>query len=337
VQSERLKTRFCRDLGIDHPILSAPLGGGTAGPELAAAVCDAGGLGFLGMGGLPARAIREHIRETRRRTSKPFGAGLLLPLLEGGEVEACVEERVPVLLLFWGDVAPHVEKAKRAGIRVFAQVGSVDEARAAAAAGVDAIVAQGYEAGGHVRGNTSLVTLIPAVCEAVAPLPVIAAGGIATGRGLVAALGLGAEAVLMGTRFVASDESRAADEYKQRIVRARAEDTVHTMLFDIGWPDAAHRVIRNKAIDEWEAAGRPPSGQRPGEGTIIGQMRIGNQMTDVPRYFVGSPMAGFQGDLDYTVLYAGESCGLVNDIKPAAAIVRDVVAEAEALLREPRS
>jgi NAD(P)H-dependent flavin oxidoreductase YrpB (nitropropane dioxygenase family) len=289
------------------------------------------------MGGLPARVIREHIRETRRRTSKPFGAGLLLPLLEGGEVEACVEERVPVLLFFWGDVAPHVEKAKRAGIRVFAQVGSVGEAKAAAAAGVDAIVAQGYEAGGHVRGTTPLATLIPEVRQAVAPLPVIAAGGIATGRGLVAALGLGAEAVSMGTRFVASDESRACDEYKQHIVRARAEDTVHTMLFDIGWPDAAHRVIRNKAIDEWEAAGRPPSGQRPGEGTVVGQMRIGDAMTDVPRYFVGSPMVGFEGDLDYTVLYAGESCGLVNDIKPAAAIVRDVIAEAEAVLREPRS
>ena len=329
-----LKTRFCRDLGIDHPILSAPLGGGTAGPELAAAVCDAGGFGFLGMGGLPALVIREQIRETRRRTSRPFGAGLLLPLLEGGEIEACVDERVSALLFFWGDVAPHMEKAKRAGIRVFAQVGSVGEAKAAAAAGVDAIVAQGYEAGGHVRGTTSIVTLVPAVCQAVAPLPVIAAGGIATGRGLVVALGLGAEAALMGTRFVASEESRASDEYKQRIVRARAEDTVHTMLFDIGWPDAAHRVIRNKAVDEWEAAGRPPSGQRPGEGTIVGQMRIGDAMTAVPRYFVGAPMIGFEGDLDYTALYAGESCNLVNDIKPVATIVRDVVAEAEAVLRE---
>ena len=259
-----LTTRLCRELSIEHPILCAPLGGGMAGPELAAAVSEAGGLGLLGMGGVPARVIREQIRDTRRRTSKPFGAGLLLPLLEGGEVDACIEERVSVLLFFWGDVAPHVEKVKRAGIRVFAQVGSVEEAKAAAAAGVDAIVAQGFEAGGHVRGTTSLMTLIPAVLQAVAPLPVIAAGGIATGRGMLAALGLGAEAVSMGTRFVASEESRAAPEYKQRIVRARAEDTVHTMLFDIGWPDAAHRVIRNKAIDEWEAAGSPPSGQRPG-------------------------------------------------------------------------
>jgi NAD(P)H-dependent flavin oxidoreductase YrpB (nitropropane dioxygenase family) len=281
-----LTTRLCRDLAIEHPILCAPLGGGMAGPELAAAVSEAGGLGLLGMGGVPARVIREHIRDTRRRTSKPFGAGLLLPLLEGGEVDAY------------------------------------------------AIVAQGFEAGGHVRGTTSLMTLIPAVRQAVAPLPVIAAGGIATGRGMLAALSLGAEAVSMGTRFVASEESRAAREYKQRIVRARAEDTVHTMLFDIGWPDAAHRVIRNKALDEWEAAGCPPSGQRPGEGTIVGRISFDGRLNDVPRYFVGSPLNGFEGDLDYTVLYAGESCSLVNEIKPAAAIVRDVVAEAESVLRE---
>lgn len=329
-----LKTRLCRDLGLDYPIISAPLGGGNAGPELAAAVSEAGGLGLLGMGGLAAPAIREQIRDTRRRTSKPFGAGLLLPLLEGGEVEACVEERVSVLLLFWGDPAPHVEKAKRAGIRVFAQVGSVAEAMAAAAAGVDAIVAQGFEAGGHVRGTTSLAALVPAVVQAAAPLPVVAAGGIATGRGLAAALVLGAQAALMGTRFVCSEEARASREYKERIVRARAEDTVHTMLFDVGWPDAAHRVLRNRAVDEWEAAGRPPSGRRPGEGTIVGRMRVGGEMTDVPRYFVGNPMIGFEGDLEYVALYAGESCSLVNDVKPAAAIVRDVVAEAEAVLRE---
>jgi len=336
-EARTLKTRLCRSLGIDNPIVCAPLGGGTAGPELAAAVSEAGGLGLLGMGGLPAPTIREQIRDTRRRTSKPFGVGLLLPLLEGGEVEACVDERVPVLLLFWGDVEPHVAKAKRAGIRVFAQVGSVPEARAAAAAGVDAIVAQGFEAGGHVRGTTSLATLVPAVVQAVAPLPVIAAGGIATGRGLVGALGLGAEAASMGTRFLASDESRASHGYKQRVVRACAEDTVHTMLFDIGWPDAAHRVLRNKAVQEWEAAGRPPSGQRPGEGTVIGRMALGGTMTDVPRYFVGNPMIGFEGDVEYAALYAGESCSLVDDVKPAAAIVREIVTQAEAVLRGLRA
>ncbi len=331
-----LHTRFCREFGIDYPILSAPLGGGNAGPELAASVSNAGGLGFLGMGGLPAHDIREQIRETRRRTSKPFGVGLLIPRLSGGELQACVDERVPVLLLFWGDVAPYLEQAKRAGIRVLAQVGSVAEARAAAEAGVDAIVAQGFEAGGHVRGTTALSALVPAVRDAVAPLPVVAAGGLATGRGLVAALRLGAEAVLMGTRFVASEEARAALEYKQRIVRARAEDTVHTQLFDVGWPDAAHRVLRNKAVDEWEMAGRPRSGHRPGEGAVVGRMPIGGASVDILRYSVRTPLTGFVGDLEYAALYAGESCGLIDDIKPAAAIVRDLVAEADAVLRDNR-
>jgi nitronate monooxygenase/enoyl-[acyl-carrier protein] reductase II len=259
--------------------------------------------------------------------------GLLLPFVQGGEVEACVEERVAALVLFWGDVRPHVAKAKRAGIPVLVQVGSVDEAKDAAVAGADAVIAQGFEAGGHVRGTISLVALLPAVVDAVKPLPVIAAGGIANGRGLVAALVLGAQAALLGTRFVCSEESRASQKYKERIVRARAGDTVHTALFDVGWPGAAHRVLRNKAIEEWEAAGRPPSGSRPGEGQIVGRMTVDGAMTEVPRYFVGNPTTDFDGDVELTALYAGESCELVNDVKPAGAIVRDVVREAEDVLK----
>ena len=331
-----LRTQLCRDLGIELPILSAPLGGGGAGPELAAAVSGAGGLGLLGMGGIAAPLIREQIRETRARTSKPFGVGLLVPFIAGGEVEACVEERVSVLLLFWGDIRPYIDQAKRARIPVFVQVGSVEEARDAAAVGASAVIAQGFEAGGHVRGTTSLAALLPAVVEAVQPLPVIAAGGIADGRGVAAALALGAQAVMMGTRFVCSEESRASRDYKDRIARARAEDTVHLTLFDVGWPDAPHRVLRNKAVTEWEAAGRPPPGQRPGEGEIVGRMTVDGAMTDVPRYFVGNPMSDFDGDLEYAALYAGESCNLVHDVQPAAAIVRDVAREAEEILRTLR-
>ena len=328
-----LRTRLCRDLGIELPIVSAPLGGGNAGPELASAVSNAGALGLLGMGGVPEAVMREQIRETRARTANPFGVGLLIPFLGGGEIEACIEERVPVLLLFWGECRAHVETARAAGIPVLVQVGSVDEAREAAAAGASAVVAQGFEAGGHVRGTTSLAVLVPAVVDAVRPLPVIAAGGLADGRGIVAAFALGAEAAMMGTRFVCSEESRASREYKERIVGARAEDTVHTMLFDVGWPDAAHRVLRNKAIDEWEAAGRPPSGQRPGEGTIVGRTPAAGAMMDVPRYYVGNPMIGFEGDVEYLALYAGHSCSIVNDVKPAATIVREAAREAEEILR----
>jgi NAD(P)H-dependent flavin oxidoreductase YrpB (nitropropane dioxygenase family) len=147
------------------------------------------------------------------------------------------------------------------------------------------------------------------------------------------ALALGAQAVMMGTRFVCSEESRASREYKERIVRARAKDTVHTMLFDVGCPDAPHRVLRNKAIEEWNAAGRPESGRRPGEGEIVGRMTRHGKTFDVPRSSAATPMTDFEGDMEYAALYAGESCDLVNDVKPAAAIVRDVVREAEEVLK----
>jgi nitronate monooxygenase/enoyl-[acyl-carrier protein] reductase II len=199
---------------------------------------------------------------------------------------------------------------------------------------VDAIIAQGVEAGGHVKSTTSLLTTVPAVVEAVKPVPVIAAGGVANGKGVVAALSLGAQAVSMGTRFLCSEEASVTREYKERVVKSKAEDTVYTFLFDVGWPDAAHRVLRNKAIDEWEAAGRPASGQRPGEGSVIGTMPVAGNTLEIPKYSAFPPQPGFTGDLEYAALYAGESCRLVNDIKPAARIVRDLVREAEEVIEQ---
>ncbi len=331
-----LKTALCRQLGIEYPIFSVGMGGGMAGPALVAAVSNAGACGVLGMGGLPAPYIRQQIQHLRTLTDKPFGVNILLPLLQEGQIEACLDEKVPILVLFWGDPKPYVEEAHRHGTKVFVQVGSVEEARAAAEAGVDAIIAQGVEAGGHVKSTTSLTTIVPAVVEAVKPLPVIAAGGIANGRGVVAALSLGAQAVSMGTRFLCSEETSVIRAYKERVVKSKAEDTVYTLLFDIGWPEAAHRVLRNKAVEEWEAAGRPASGQRPGEGSVIGTMPLAGTTVAAVRYGVFPPMPGFTGDMEYTALYAGESCSLVNDIKPAAQIVRDIVREAREVIEKMR-
>jgi nitronate monooxygenase len=182
----------------------------------------------------------------------------------------------------WGDPSPYVERAYGVGTRVVSHVGSVEEAKAVAAAGVDAVMIQGVEAGGHVRGTEALSIVLPATVDAVAPLPVAASGGIADGRGVSAALCLGAQAVSLGTRFLCSDESRAA--YKERVVAASGKDTYYTKLFDIEWPDAAHRVLRNRIVDEWEAAGSPVSGQRPGEGEISGRMPIGGETIELPRY-----------------------------------------------------
>ena len=332
-----LKTRLCRDWGFDVPILNAGMGGGLAGAELAAAVSNAGGLGVLGMGGVPPVAVREQIRRVRSLTQKPFGVNIILPLLEEGQIETCLDEGVPLLVLFWGDAKPFVERAHRVGTKLVPQVGSVEEAKAAADAGVDAVMIQGVESGGHVKGTTALSIVLPATIEAVKPLPVIAAGGVGDGRSLAAVLSAGAQAASIGTRFLCSDECAAAPAYKQRLVRARAEDTVHTLLFDVGWPNAAHRVLRNRAYAEWEAAGSPPTGRRPGEGVVFAKVPLGDAMVEIPRYHVFPPMLGFEGDVEYAALYAGQSCSLIDDVKPAAQIVRDLVRDAEAALQSSRS
>src|SRR5437764_14062175 len=197
-----LRTALCRELGIAHPIFSVGFGF-SAGPELVSAVSSAGGCGVVGCSGVPAGEIRRLIARAREMTDRPFGVNVIVAELERAEssdedrafvheeIAAVVEERAPVLVLFWGDPAPFVEDAHRNGVKVFIQVGSVAEARAAASAGVDAVIAQGIEAGGHVRGRTSIWDLLPAVVEAVKPVPVLASGGIGDGIGVARALTLG--------------------------------------------------------------------------------------------------------------------------------------------------
>ncbi len=326
------ETAFTRLFGLRYPIMQAPMGSVSAA-ALVAAVSNAGGLGMLAAAGLPADEVRQQIRQVRTLTANAFGVNLLLPVLQDGQLEACLDERVPLLSLFWGDPTPYVSRAHAAGLKVMVQVGSVAEATAAQAAGVDLIVAQGIEAGGHVRGRVATLVLVPAVADAVRPLPVVATGGIADGRGVAAVLALGAAGAALGTRFLASTEAAAHDEYKGRILQATADDTIHTTLFDIGWPDAPHRVLRNSVVDEWERAGRPTSGQRPHEGEMIGELRQGSLVMPVPRYAVLPAAAGFQGDVEKTALYAGQSCELVKDIRPAAAIVAELAREAAATLR----
>ena len=204
-----------------------------------------------------------------------------------------------MIVFFWGDPSPYVEDAHRDGVKVFVQVGSVQEAEGAADAGVDAVIAQGSEAGGHVRSTTSIWEIVPAIVEAVKPLPVLASGGIGDGAAIAKAIQLGAQGVSLGTRFVASEEAWVHQAYKERVIRSNADDTVLAdSLFDIGWPNAPHRVIRNKIVEEWEEAGRPQPGERPGEGTTIGTCRYPWGEEDPwERYEVGMLVPGFQGDV----------------------------------------
>jgi nitronate monooxygenase len=341
-----LQTALCRLLGIEHPVLSAGIGGG-ARAELVGAVSDAGGFGVLGASGIEPEAIRAEIERIRALTDRPFGINVIIAEDSEADLEedreffraqfrAAAEAGAAAVVLFWGDPAPLVDDAHALGLEVLIQVGLVEEAEAAAAAGVDAVIAQGVEAGGHVRGTTSVWELVPATVAAVSPLPVLASGGIGDGAGLARALSLGAQAVSLGTRFVASDESNAHPEYKRRVVASVAADTVYTEdLYDVWWPDAPHRTLRNRTFEEWEAAGRPASGTRPGEGTSIGRRRAqSGQIVEWPRYATGMATPDFDGDLDYAPLWAGESCSVVNDIKPAGEIVLELVRDAEVALAE---
>ncbi len=246
---------------------------------------------------------------------------------DGSDIEACFDARVEALVLFWGDVQPYVADAHKRKMYVVAQCGGADDAAAAADAGVDAVIIQGTEAGGHVKASAALRETLAAARASLGKLPIIAAGGIASGAGIETALSQGAAAVSLGTRFLASHESRALGDYKQRLVRAAAEDTVMTKLYDIGWPDANHRVIRNDTYNAWEDAGKPPPGQRPGEGDEIGRFDSGDGMVGIPRYAVYPPAVGFDGDLEAAPLYAGESVSAIAAVEPVAEIMTRLLDE----------
>ena len=338
-----IRTPVCELLGIDVPILSVGFGF-PARPELVAAVSGAGGLGVLGGSGVPPVETARRIARTHELTGRPFGLNLIIADLEDpntpaedlayldDQADAGLAAGIALLVLFWGPARTFVQRAHERGTRVALQVGSVDEARAAVADGVDIVIAQGIEAGGHVRGTTSIWTLLPAVVEAVGSVPVLASGGIGDGAGIARALGLGAQGVSLGTRFVASEEAGVHDAFKRRVVAARAGDTVYGTLFDVWWPDAPHRVLRNRIVEEWEAAGRPAPGHRPGEGTTIGTMHRPWGDTAWPRYATGMVTADFDGDPELAPMWAGESAALVHEIEPAATIVARLVHEAEAAL-----
>ncbi len=247
------------------------------------------------------------------------------------QVAVCLEERVPVLSLFWGDPAPWVERAHAAGVTVAHQVGSVEAARRAARAGVDLVIAQGVEAGGHVEGRVGTMVLVPRVVDAIAPVPVAAAGGIADARGLVAALALGAQAAVMGTRFLATPEATAHPLYKEKVVAATEEDTVHTLLFGGGWPAAPHRTLRTAFVEEW--LGREARGQeqRP-EEPIVGETRMGGMAVPVARFASLPPSGETTGEIASMSLLAGQSAGLVGEVKAAGAIVRELAEGARRII-----
>ncbi|CAA9544452.1 MAG: Enoyl-[acyl-carrier-protein] reductase [FMN] [uncultured Thermomicrobiales bacterium] len=315
-------TRLTELLGIDRPIVGAPMAG-TATAPLAAAISAAGGFGTIGASTSRWTAdrpdwLRAQIRAVRRVTDRPFGVGFILSYPNADDLVAvAIAERVAALCLSFGDPAPFIADARAAGIKTLVQVQTLAQARAAAAAGADAIAAQGAEAGGHT-GALGTLSFVPAAVDAVSPLPVIAAGGIADGRGLAAALMLGAEGVWMGTRFVASVEWEGEAWRKDRVAAASTDDTIWTLAYDLAselpFPDGiGGRVLRNAFTDAWHGREAEIAGRR-----VELQRQLETAETDA--------------DPRDAAVWAGSGAGLIHAVEPAADIVRRVVAEAERCL-----
>jgi len=324
-----LTTSLCRFLGITHPIIQAPI---WSSPELVAAVSNTGGLGMIQATWLEIGDLRNTIAAVRRKTSHPFGVNFVLSLTEEQDhanLDAALEAGVPIVSTFWADPAPVVERIHSAGALALHTVGSAEEARRVVDLGVDAVVAQGVEAGGHVWGQVGTMVLTPAVVDAVPDAHVIAAGGIADGRGLAAALALGAGAVWIGTRLLLAREANFHAAYRREVMAARETDTVLSSLFDDGWPDAPHRCLINDTVEAWLAAGRPGPGQRPNEGEIVAYDETGEPVT---RYSMMEPTEDMTGRVTSIAMYAGQGVGLTNEVAPVAEILENMVADASAIL-----
>jgi NAD(P)H-dependent flavin oxidoreductase YrpB (nitropropane dioxygenase family) len=316
-----LETAFTELVGCRLPIQLAAMGGGVTTPELVVAVSRAGGLGMLQRGG--TRPLAERIAEIEDARAGPFGVNFVPALGQGerDEIELAAS-RARLVEFFWADPDPEVVALVHAGGALAGwQVGSVDEARRAADAGCDLVVAQGVEAGGHVRGTVALLPLLAEVLEAVS-VPVVAAGGIASARSMAAVLAAGASAVRIGTRFLATSESGAHPDYVAALLASGQTDTVLTTAFGVGWPDAPHRVLAS-AVAAAEAL----------DDETVGALDVNGEPQPLPRLAARTPTREVTGTVEAMALYAGEGVGLLTEIEDAGSLVRELAEGAEALLR----
>jgi nitronate monooxygenase len=311
---------FMARFGLRYPIMQAPYGG----PALAAAISNAGALGTVSLWVGTGEAARERVQTMRQSTAQLFAVNYVLSF-EPRSLPTALDAGAPIVHFSWGvPTAAMTTMVRERRARFGVQIATVEGAAAALDAGASYLVCQGIEAGGHVQSSTPLYELLPRVVERAKDTPVLAAGGISRGGDIANALRAGASGVLVGTRFVATQESMAHPEYKAALVGAAAADTALSVCFQDGWPGAVHRTLRNRTLERWEAAGCPPVGQRPGEGDIVARLADGSP---VARYHFASPQRGVEGHVTDLALYAGAGVGAIIDLPPAAELIRRLWAE----------
>jgi nitronate monooxygenase len=309
---------LCDLLAIERPLVQAPIGGCDT-PRLVAAVAEAGGIGTLACTWTAPAALAAVVAQVRELTQRPYAANLVLWFDVDAQLEALLALAVPVVTFSWGQPGrERIERCHAAGARVIVQVGSAEGARQARESGADVLIAQGVEAGGHVQSTTPLAELLDEVLAVAGGLPVVAAGGLALRADVERVRTGGAAGAMLGTRFLATVESGAHDDYKAALVAADSHSTALTICFDGEWPQAPHRVLRNPTFERWEAAGCPPRGRRPGEGSPPA-VRAGRP---IPRYDDSPPAAGDEGAVHEMCLYAGQGCSAIEDV-PTVAVLLD--------------
>jgi len=330
-----ISTPITRSFGLSTPIVNAGMAM-VARPELAAAVCNAGGLGTIACDINPADILRQHVAETRRLTQRPFGIDLIGDFFTEDHLDVLIEGHVAVAIFFWSFPSPEqIARLKANDVAVWMQIGSVAEADQAASLGADALIVQGAEAGGHTRSVASTMTLFPRIRKRHADIPLLAAGGIADGSTMAAALVLGADAVWCGSRFLAAVESAAHDGYKAAVVDADVGDTEILHIYGPEWPDQPVRAILNQGARS--ALGREAAAIAEAEGQVAGMTRLNGIEIPFPRYSALLPTQDFVGDLEQTCLTAGQSAGNIGSVQTAAEIMSEMTAEAtEALQRLTR-
>ena len=331
-----LKTRLTRDYKLEVPFVNAGMAFVATAP-LASAVCKAGGLGMIGIAAMEPALLRSQIGEIRRATNRTFGVDIIARFSAPEQIDVLVEERVPLVVFFWDDApATWIARLHEAGSKIWVQVGSVTEARAAIAQGVDGLVVQGSEAGGHNRSSAGLMSLLPAVRDVAGALLVVAGGGIADGRTVAAALALGADGVWVGTRLLASHEADAHPEYKQRVLAAAVDETARHNIFGPEFPDATVRSLRNRLVREWEHRDQPApyKSAPPEQMPVIGTADIFGQKVPMTRFCGFPPTSGATGDMEEMSLLAGESVGLTTRMMGAGDIVREMMSDAAAVISD---
>lgn len=313
--------------GQTIPLMQAPIGSADT-VTLAAAVSRAGGLGGVALTWSDAAEAEATVHRMRAAgIGRRFYGNFVLHFPCEG-FEAALDAGLPIVTMSFGIDAERVARAHRSGAIVGIQVGSQAGARRALDSGADFLIAQSVEAGGHVQSTTPAADLLPAVLAEAGAVPVMAAGGISTGESAASVIANGAAGAVMGTRFLATHEAASHDAYKAALVAARPGDTVLTNCFDIGWPFAMHRVLRNDTLTTWEAAGCPQPPHRPGEGDVV--FRRGHD--EFPRYSDTPPMSGATGALTSAVLYAGTGVGDIRSVEPAADLMFGLESQIRAAL-----